>query len=57
MTTHEQHLINLERLQYHERMAEYYRNLTRKYMYAIEAERVQDKKKDSEEYYKQLKQK
>lgn len=57
MTPHEQHQHNLERLQYHERMAEYYRTLTREYMYAIEAQRVQDKKKDSEEYYKQLKNK
>ena len=52
--TPEKHALHLQRLAYHEAKADYYRSLTRAYQYQLEAQRVQDKKKDSARYYSQL---
>jgi len=50
--THEQYILYLKQLRYHQQMVEQLLKQTRAYIYAQEAQRVQDKKQDSERYYR-----
>ena len=55
--TPEQHEIHLRQLAYFQRKVDELQRLTRQYAYDHEAQRVQDRKQDSEQYYKRLNQK
>lgn len=50
---YEKYKLALELLDFHERKVEYYKKITRQYIYAMEAERVKNKKIDSERYYRE----
>lgn len=45
---------NLELLEFHQRKVEYLQKKTRQYIYAMEAQRVIDRKTDSDRYYREL---
>lgn len=45
---------NLELLEFHQRKVEWLQKKTRQYIYAMEALRVQNRKTDSDRYYREL---
>lgn len=48
---------NLELLEFHQRKVEWLQKKTRQYIYAMEAQRVINRKQDSERHYSQLNEK
>lgn len=54
--TDEQHAIHLRQLAYFERKADELRKLTQKYHNDHDAQRIINRRQDSEQYYKQLNQ-
>jgi hypothetical protein len=51
---YEQFKSNLELLEFHQRKVEWLQKKTRQYIYAHEAQRVIDRKADSDRYYRDL---
>lgn len=54
--TPEQHAIHLRQLAYFERKADELRKLTRQYQNDYDAQRIIDRRNDSEQFYKRLNQ-
>lgn len=50
---YEEYKLALELLEFHEQKVEYYKKITRQYIYAMEAERVKNRKADSDRYYRE----
>lgn len=50
---YQKYKLALDLLEFHERKVEYYKKITRQYIYAMEAERVKNRKTDSERYYRE----
>jgi len=55
MTPHQQYEYNLILIEHYQKILDELKRQTKAYHYVLESERVKDKKKDSEQYYKQLK--